>query len=320
MDPIGTELMDAATGGVSKSLRVKLAKSVLRLIAGGPGYKYLDELRHNENTIEGRKKIDSIVAEEVARQAIADPDYMERAKARFLGDMFAKQENVEAVARKAQEAILELTDDDILSDDEEGPTQDWMNYFTREAEMASSDDLRERLGKVLAGETRKPGSYSRATVRAVAEMEAETLNYFREFLKTRVDDLILKGAKWEEGAQFVKGSILLSDGLISGSSFTNLTVDLGAAGQGHIADNNFGIIILGKSKTKLQVPVFILTRIGKEIANLLEVKVDPKKIGTVTADWNKTDITKIFGGKPKQTVNGFEVPESHVYFVGTGTE
>lgn len=305
-DPIGREIIEAlGVTELPKTLRGKLTKTVLRLIAGGPGFKYLDQIRHNENTLAGREKIDLIVAEEVARQAIADPDYMERAKARFLGDMVKKQENVEAVARKASEEILELSDADALSENEDEPSDDWMNAFTREAELASSDELRARLARILAMETQKPGSISRSTVRAISELEKETLLHFRKILEYNFGDFVLKGKKWEEGVLFQRGMILQSEGLISGSAFTTMTLNIGEHGVAVMAGRGRALFFHGTKNSATKVPVYALTRIGKEIAELLGVEPQAAALQEIVDELDKNifdaitlvDIVSSVGGK-----------------------
>ena len=67
-------------GDVAKTLLAETRRAIFRLIAGGIGLPYYEKIRENLDTIEGRSRINALVAEEVGRQAIADPEFMERAK------------------------------------------------------------------------------------------------------------------------------------------------------------------------------------------------------------------------------------------------
>jgi hypothetical protein len=90
------------------------------------------------------------------------PDIADRAATHFVEEILGKQENREEVMRAAMEELAS-----------EGPTpaeerlaehpsidEDWLNSFSRYAELASSDRLRAVFGKVLAGEIRRPGAFS----------------------------------------------------------------------------------------------------------------------------------------------------------------
>jgi hypothetical protein len=320
IDPIGQELIDVAVKEAGNSLRAKIARSVVRLIAGGPGFKYLDQIRANENTLEGRRKIDALVAEEVARQAIADPDYMERAKARFLGEMYSKQENLEAVAAKAHEEILNLTDDEILSDEGEVPSDDWMNAFTREAELASSDELRQRLGKILARETRKPGSYSRSTVRLIAELEKETLELFNDFIRYSIGSIILKGADWDKGDRLINTSNLQSAGILSSQPSMTWDCEIGENGNVWLTGNDLYLVICGEASSKLKIPILMLTPVGAELLSLMDAKSDPIALQESVNGWQKTGISKVVVGPAVNQDGLTRVVASHVLFQKDGEQ
>lgn len=312
VDPIGTELAEAAVGKAATSLQGRIARAAIRLIAGGPGFKYFDEIRRNENTIEGRKKVDLIVAEEVARQAIADPDFMERAKARFLGDLAAKQENLEAVAREANSHILELTEDEILEEDEAEPSDDWMNAFAREAEIASSEELRSRLAKVLAGETRKPGTFSRSTIRTIAEIEKNTLELFQQILPLRLGNIIPKCDDWKSGEPLHRELILRSDGLISGGEFTSVNQTMSSQGVSYLMGETAALVFEGEAQAKVNFPAYIVTRTGIEIASLLNVPLNPGALQPVIDKMNKANLSRVFVGPKVKMGAGFQIMPTFV--------
>ncbi len=270
----GTDLAAALDAtGLPATVKGKVQKAIFRLIAGGMGLEYWDKIRDNLDAIDGRTRVNMILAEHVGRQALADPEIVERAKARFLGDLAQKQENVEAVARLANEAAGASPDGDNPSADEAPePSQDWMNTFIREAEGASSDDLRERLAGVLAGEARKPGTFSRSTVRFIAEAEKSTLQAFEQALEHRSGDAVIKGKDWDSGEWFGRGIALEGEGLLTGVSAgsTQKEVQIGENGTATLFTGRLGLHLEGPAGLKKTIPCWILTKVGMEVASLLK--------------------------------------------------
>jgi hypothetical protein len=57
-----------------------------------------------------------------------------------------------------------------------------MNRFERFAEDASTDELRQRWGRVLSAEIRKPGTFSPKVLRIVDEIDQSTAAIFERVL------------------------------------------------------------------------------------------------------------------------------------------
>ncbi len=285
--------------GLPTTLRGKAQRTFFRLIAGGMGLPYFAKIRENLDTVDGRARVNAMIAVEVGRQAIADPELMERAKARFLGDIGQKQENVEAVGRLAQKAIDEAADSDVETDDATAePNDDWMNAFAREAENASSDQLRIRLANVLTGEIRKPGSYARSTIRLIAEVEQDTLEQFKLVLHHRVGQCIVRDETWNQGDMFEIGVSLEDVGLISGSSgFTNRAMHLDGNGNGFFAGEQTGMVLQGVAGTQKQIGVWLLTRAGREVASLLPAVDERSALRRAAQLVDKSQISKIIMGR-----------------------
>ena len=133
-------------------------------------------------TIRDKTKARSIVskatAQQAAEMAINDPEVMHRATNSLISSTYRKQNNKEAVAAITIEELKE----EPPPTESTGPSEDWMNRFERYAEDASSEDLRIMFGKILAGEIRKPGTVSPATLRFVSELSPETAKLIKRVL------------------------------------------------------------------------------------------------------------------------------------------
>ncbi|MPT47895.1 MAG: DUF2806 domain-containing protein [Sphingobium sp.] len=201
-----------------KGWRMKLAKVAAQLIVGSEkGAVAYGEVRDRLDTIEGRTTVSKALAEAVAQQSVNDPELMERAKARFLGTAFQKQQNLEAVIEGASEQLIALPPPDLDSSvanfasesenaakvDEGSPeplNPDWAATFSNFAENATTNDLRDRLSRILAGELMSPGTYSRATVRQIVELEKADLDAMRRVIPYVLGDEILSCSHIEEPA------------------------------------------------------------------------------------------------------------------------
>ena len=280
------------------TLKTKAERTIFRLIAGGIGFSYFERIRENLDIIEGRSKVNTMLAEEVGRQAIADPEVMERAKARFLSDVLRKQENVEAIAKAAEKKINDSSDADKVTVTKADISDDWLNAFSREAEMASSEQLRDRLANILAGEIRKPGTFGRSTVRLVAELDEEVLSNFQSALNFRIGDALYRHEICNHGTWYTKAVILEDAGLLSGSpGLTQRTITINSEGVGVLPGEHIGIVLKGKVGVKKNLRIMLLTKAGRDIAGLLPPIDEADAFRKAANDINKSDLESIILGK-----------------------
>jgi Protein of unknown function (DUF2806) len=82
------------------------------------------------------------------------------------------------------EAIEHLRHDGIsASDAETGPSElseEFMTRFETYAEGASTEDLRQRWGRILAREVKKPGTFSLKALRVIDELELQPRSYLSD--------------------------------------------------------------------------------------------------------------------------------------------
>jgi uncharacterized protein DUF2806 len=109
------------------------------------------------------------LAKKATTAAVTDPDLVARSIDRFLNEEASRQANRESIGKKTVDLIA-------ASPPKEGvppPSDDWLNTFSAFAERATSERLREHWASVLAGEIRKPGSFSLAALQILSVMDAE---------------------------------------------------------------------------------------------------------------------------------------------------
>lgn len=74
--------------------------------------------------------------------------------------------------------VNELKDSSVSPNCEQEIDEDWLDLFTRTAETKSNEDIQLILSKILAGEIRKPGSFSPSTIQTLSLLTQETAQAF----------------------------------------------------------------------------------------------------------------------------------------------
>lgn len=185
--------------------------------------------------------------------------------------------------------VIEKTIEELTSkaekDENPGPDQevdpDWLNYFDGHAEKASSETARARWAKVLTGEIRRPGSFSLRTLRFLAEVDQETAAVFADTVRLRFykGSQILRPDQSNTGKTLEKLRLLEQEGLIDHTTPNNaLFWTPGKPGPQGFVTVAEGYLCLGiYTKMKLEFDIIPLTRLGCEIATLLD-PVDPMEV------------------------------------------
>lgn len=149
--------------------------------------------------------------------------------------------------------------------------EDWMNQFARYAEDASSERLQQVWGRVLAGEINRPGSFSRHTLRFIAELDQETAKNCEFAAGRAIGQFIPKTDEWNGGEGLHIGLDLQRLGLIEGIGTFGLNQNfiLGADGRVAILGREYALLLSGKPETKTSIEALLLTRMGREVFSLL---------------------------------------------------
>ncbi|OMQ44917.1 DUF2806 domain-containing protein [Ensifer sp. 1H6] len=265
-------------GGLPQVIAGPAGKSISRLISGFteiPAAWLKMQARSIADETESKSIVAKAVAEAAARSASSNPEIVERAVDRFVGDLTRKQRNREDVARRTVEYLR--IDPPPLDCD--GPTDDWMNSFERYAEDASSDEFRDLWAKILAGEIRRRGSYSPRTMQVVSSLDDGMAKLIEKALKYAVNTS-LPVAAIENALEFEESFALQDFGLfaIHGPG-TDFFFNVQEDGYAYVFSDQFVYRVkLSKENERSAFNTYVLTRVGKEIAATLQVKVDPRAI------------------------------------------
>jgi hypothetical protein len=156
----------------------------------------------------------------------------------------------------------------------------WIDTFSSYADKATTDDLRTLWGRILAGEIRKPRSFSLATLRIIAELDAQTAAIFQEIARFRFreDGSYIVRRPNPKGKEIDDLALLEEAGLLQGP-FGSISIDYPHnSGVMDIKNRNYLLrVYIPVTEDAYQVPLthdykipaIKLTRAGHEIANIL---------------------------------------------------
>ena len=134
---------------------------------------------------ESRVKIMKENADQIAKQMNVPPEYARRAANKFAEKIIREQVNLDTISAVAA--------DELNKDESTNPTEpstddtaektisdDWLNSFEKEASQKSTEEMQLLFGRILAGEIRKPGSFSIRAVKILSEMDQNTATLFKK--------------------------------------------------------------------------------------------------------------------------------------------
>lgn len=298
------------------SWKQKLAKGLAQiLVATESGAAIYSEAKEKIDYVEGRSLINKRLAQHIAEQAVHDPEMVERAKARMLGDMMKGQENIEAVLELTPGQMLALPSPetgetpvgetenganraDNRHDDEEPLDQDWAAAFSDYAAKANSQELRERLARILAGEIQSPGLYSRATVRGLVELEQADLKMLQAALPYVVGYKIFPVTVPSKQPSLSDLILLEEAGLTVGAnsdleSFWENPSDSAKDETHFVIGRDWCLLFKLKPGHRLAFPACILTKTGVAAADLLGRQDERAVLRRLARDADKSAVTTL---------------------------
>ena len=134
---------------------------------------------------EARIKIIEENAVQIAGQMKVPPEYALRAGNKFAEKIIREQINLDKISAIAANELKKeqsdsSTDQSADSGEEKTINDDWLNSFGDEARQKSTEDMQLRFGRILAGEIKKPGSYSIKAVKILGELDQNDAILFKK--------------------------------------------------------------------------------------------------------------------------------------------
>lgn len=189
-----------------------------------------------------------------------------------LNDTFVKLTNKTGVVTEAMSELkrlqpIENASDSNIRNEPETLDDDWLASFGNYAEQATSEQMRQLFGRILAGEIKRPGAFSRTTLRVAAELEHETARDFEALARLRQGGSVPR----ETGpGDLPKLLGLEAAGLIS---YSSTLASRFAANNGNPVDIvlfPYALRVTVKNPGQSwNVPCCVLTKPGRELAELI---------------------------------------------------
>lgn len=167
-------------------------------------------------------------------------ELLERTFSRMFYQEMVKQENIDTIVHHAVIELSEVDNKEEISTDE--VETDWALRFINSIEDVSDPDMQKIWGKILAGETKQPGTYNLRTLnilKNISRKEAETFEKISQFILTTPHNnkFILKSTSEETEKKYnieYRDLLLLEECGLMNSNRINLRMTL---------NNNYDSII-----------------------------------------------------------------------------
>jgi len=114
----------------------------------------------------------------IARDMEVDKEYAQVAVRKFGQKIVREQVNLDLICEEAANQ-LKNTDNAQTIEEVGQIDDDWLNHFEKEASQRSTEDMQILYGKILAGEIRRPSSFSIKAVKIMGELDNVAANLFK---------------------------------------------------------------------------------------------------------------------------------------------
>lgn len=139
-----------------------------------------------------RVKLIDISASQIAEQMQTSPEYAHAATTKFAHRIIRERVNVDRVSQVAADDLRSEPLASVNQAEQEPPliSDDWLNAFETEAAQMSSEQMQRLFGRILAGEIRKPTSYSIRTIKLMAQVDNQAAALFRRLCSLSISQRI----------------------------------------------------------------------------------------------------------------------------------
>lgn len=123
-----------------------------------------------------RTKLIGRSANQLAEQMKVDPAYVRAAATKFTQKVVREQVNLDATTAVA---YRELEKSPHINEPVADISEDFLNAFEREASQVSTEQMQRLFGRILAGEVRRPSSFSIKTIKLISQLDNQAATTFR---------------------------------------------------------------------------------------------------------------------------------------------
>jgi len=288
----------------TKVMSEAIAESRKLLVSADYEYEYED----------GKIKI--LASSDTSRQVLELP---ERVANRNEYQEFRKQQNIESVCANAAEELASAS-----QVPENKPEPEWIDHFFDIAEKISTEDLQYWWGKILAGEIKKPGSFSLRTLEVLKNMsrqEAENFAKLGQYVLhikpsmtffLQPDEYIFKQ---NNSLAFAEILSLKEAGLVSDSDFLNVSLAASPVDDTPLIFYGSLVLVLEREKDSppIKNQVCFLTKAGAELLKLISIQPDMDYLKFVAQKFNREGMKIAYAPILKEEEGSLHI-EDKTYF------
>lgn len=239
-------------------------ETLKRLLAGPFGWNLKKQNLLESNVTEDNTPTDGQTL------TVVDKELSERAAQRLVASEVNKQKNMEDVIQRADEILQK--DPKVESTLEESD-QGWVEDCLDGAGKAYNDELKDYWAKLLAGEIRNPGKYSKRItnfMKTISQKDAERIKKICPYVMydMKGDAVIFRYD--DEKVSYEDISFLAELRLLDSSSFVVKQYKFnGNKGQAFLFKKNIGYL-LKIEKREYDLPIYAFTQLGKEVLTIVD--------------------------------------------------
>ncbi len=252
-------------------------------------------------------------SKEIAQQMSFDQEYAKAAVKKFGQRVIREQVNLDIIAEQAADKLAAETKniDQKPTDTCAEINDDWLNVFEKEASQKSTEEMQSMFASILAGEIRRPNTFSIKSVRLLGSLDKQTANLFKRvcsmciflgyqiegiehIIDARIPSLDRSPSSnglSEFGLTFDSLNLLQEYGLIipEYNSWMDYTAALGNKDRPIALPFEFGgekwglIEQEGFPGNDLKISGISLTRSGRELMRVVRTNADPRFSTALTA-------------------------------------
>ncbi|MGN7784469.1 DUF2806 domain-containing protein [Niabella sp. 22666] len=226
-------------------------------------------------------------------------DLEHRTKERLLFQEAKKQINIESITTAAAEQLKnEQPIEDTPVDD------DWMGRFFNIAEDISNEEMQMLWGKILAGEIKRPKSYSLRTLELIKNLSKEEATIIMKVanfvLRVGNDYFLHKGdgnLLEKFGITYHDIALLTEVGIIQPGDFVSYTLNKTVIPvKTPIIYGSLVMIIERQANaSEISIPLHLFTKTGVQVLKLLEISPSFEYLKATALSLQKEDTTLKYG-------------------------
>lgn len=273
----------AAVPAIPTSAQPGVIKAISYLLGGVGNYMGAWLRRPAQGVEDGtsaRTIVSTALAQAAASRAAADKDLVEAALNQWAPAALNRQANKARIARKTLE---ELSGSEKPFNGEE-IADDFLNTFEKFCEDTSSDKMQRLWARVLAGELRQPGSFSRRTLRSLYDLDPSTAELFDQAARDVIEGIIVL-SDGKQNDQLKINLELEAAGLLTGAGgILSFNVNFNAGGVAFINGESAALVLAGTPKSTITLKALPLSAVGRELLMLLADRDERRKLREVAEE------------------------------------